>query len=509
MSAADIFIGVDVGTSACKALAVNCDGRIVGRHSSDYPLSTPRAGWAEQNPEDWIRAAFEGISTVVDSLPAFAKVRAVGLSGQMHGLVALDAKNAPLRPVILWNDHRAAPQCAKIEERAGGLSGLLRMTNNRMLPGYTGGKILWLREEEPEIFRRMAVFLHPKDYLLFHLTGERSTDVSDASGTGLFDVRARAWCDELFGLLDLPKSLAPKCLESREIAGRLTRAAAEETGLLAGTPVVAGGGDAVIQTAGSGVAEPGRIQTTLGTAGIVACALDSCAENPNGRLQVFCNSDPDLWHCMGVSLSAGGAFEWLKRFLESAPGGRGRITFDQMTALAEKAAPDAGGLFFLPYLTGERCPHSNPDARGALVGLTLRHGPAEVIRSVMEGITFAMRDIVELMRDMGADTREISFSGGGSSGRLWRRLQADVLGGDVIVVDGAAEGGAYGAALLAGVGVGRWPSLRAAAEILPEISRESPDPENREIYDRAFPVYQRLYQSLEPDFLRIAALAES
>ena len=456
-----------------------------------------------------IRAAFAGIAAVAAALPAGAKVRAAGLSGQMHGLVALDAKGAPLRPAILWNDHRSAPQCARIEERAGGLSGLLRMTNNRMLPGYTGGKILWLREEEPEIFARMAVFLHPKDYLLFRLTGARATDVSDASGTGLFDVRARAWCGELLGLLDLPESLVPECLESREIAGRLTRAAAAETGLPAGTPVVAGGGDSVIQTAGSGVTEPGQVQTTVGTAGIVACALDSCRENPGGRLQVFCNSEPGLWHCMGVSLSAGGAFEWLRRFLETAPGGAGGVEFDRMTALAESAAPGAGGLFFLPYLTGERCPHSNPDARGALVGLTLRQGPAEAIRAVREGVTFAMSDIAELMRGMGADAREIRFSGGGSSGRLWRRLQSDVLGGDVVTVDGAAEGGAYGAALLAGVGVGRWPSLRTAAKILRETSRESPDPENRAVYDRAFPVYQRLYRSLESDFSRIAALAES
>ena len=508
MSAGDIFIGADVGTSACKALAVDGGGRIIARHLAGYPLLAPRPGWAEQNPEDWIRAAFKGIAAVAAALPAAAKVRAVGLSGQMHGLVALDAKGAPLRPAILWNDHRAVPQCARIEERAGGLSGLLRMTNNRMLPGYTGGKILWMCEEEPEIFGRMAVFLHPKDYLLFRLTGARATDVSDASGTGLFDVRARAWCDELFGLLDLPKSLAPECLESREIAGRLTAAAAAETGLPAGTPVVAGGGDSVVQTAGSGVAEPGQIQTTLGTAGIVACALDSCAENPSGRLQVFCNSEPGLWHCMGVSLSAGGAFEWLRRFWETAPGGGG-VDFGQMTTLAEGAAPGADGLFFLPYLTGERCPHSNPDARGAWVGLTLRHGPAEAIRAVMEGVTFAMRDIAELMRGMGADAREIRFSGGGSSDPLWRRLQADVLGGDVVTVDGAAEGGAYGAALLAGVGVGRWPSLQAAAKILREISRESPDPKNRAIYDRAFPAYQRLYRSLESDFSRIAGLAGS
>ena len=505
MKAGDIFIGVDVGTSACKTLAIDGGGQIAARHSAGYPLSSPRPGWAEQNPEDWIRAAFQGMSAVAAALPASAKVRAVGLSGQMHGLVALNAKSAPLRPAILWNDHRSASQCASVEGRIVGSAKLLRMTNNRMLPGYTGGKILWLREKEPEIFKRMTAFLHPKDYLLFRLTGARTTDVSDASGTGLFDVRARAWCDELFGLLDLPKSLAPEYLESHEIAGRLSPAVAAEIGLSAGTPVVAGGGDAVIQTAGSGVVESGQIQITLGTAGIVARALDSCAENPDGRLQVFCNNAPELWHCMGVSLSAGGAFEWLRRFLEMAPGGNA-IEFDKMTEMAGNAAPGSDGLFFLPYLTGERCPHSNPDARGALVGLTLRHGPAEMIRAVMEGVTFAMRDIAELMRGMGSDARKIHFSGGGSSSPLWRQLQADILGGDVIMTDGAAEGGAYGAALLAGVGVGRWPSLQAAAKSLRTTSHESPNPKNLAVYDRAFPEYQRLYRSLERNFPRIAAL---
>ena len=510
MSAADkrdVFIGADVGTSACKSLAIDGSGAVIARRSVGYPLSTPRLGWAEQNPDDWARAAFEGVAAVAAALPESAQVRAVGLSGQMHGLVALDAENNPLRPAILWNDQRAAPQCEKIVEKAGGLSALLRMTNNRMLPGYTGGKIAWLRDEEPEIFARMTMFLHPKDYLLLRLTGARSTDVSDASGTGLFDVRNRAWHRELFRLLDLPESLAPKCLESREVAGHLTRAAAAQTGLTAGIPVIAGGGDAVIQTAGSGVTDPGVVQTTLGTAGIVACALDSCVDNPEGRLQIFCNNEPGLWHCMGVSLSAGGAFEWLRVFLERAPNGAGRVGFEEMTALAGEAAAGSGGLFFLPYLSGERCPHPNPDARGALIGLTLRHGPAEVIRAVMEGVTFAMRDIAELMRDMGVDAREIRFSGGGAADPLWRRLQADALGGDVVIVEGASEGGAYGAALLAGVGVGHWPTLSAAAKVLREKSRTPPNSKNRAIYDRTFPAYQRLYRSLESDFSRIAGLA--
>lgn len=498
------LIGIDIGTSATKVLAIDAGGAILARHTATYPLSTPRPGWAEQDPADWWRAVEQGLAAVMAALDTDVAIRAIGLSGQMHGLVPLDRDDRVIRPAILWNDQRTARQCAWITERAGGLEGLLALTNNPMLTGYTGGKIVWLRDEEPAHYERLARFLNPKDHIRLQLTGEHATDVSEGSGTGLFDVANRRWSTRLLELLDIPTSMAPEAYESHEITGTLLDSVADRMGLPRGLPVMGGGGDGVIQTTGSGLVDPGIAQTIIGTAGIAACALDACAPNPGGRLQIFCNNAPGRWHCMGVSMNAGGAFAWLRQTLTAFKDGE--VGFAEMTALAEPVPAGAEGLFFLPYLIGERCPHPDPDARGAFVGLTLRHGAGHLVRAAMEGVVFSMREMLELMAPLGLDARTVRTSGGGAASPLWRQIQADALGAEVQTVSGAAEGGAYGAALVAGVGSGVWPDLARAAQTVAVDTRITPDPAAKPAYDAAFAIYRELYPTLKPRFDEIAAL---
>jgi xylulokinase len=410
----------------------------------------------------------------------------------------------------LWNDQRTGKQCEEIHERCGGLEELLKLTNNRMLPGYTGGKILWLRENEPEIYEKTLIFLNPKDYIRFKLTGVYATEVSDASGTGLFDVRKRIWSYDLLNLLDISKALLPACYESTEISGHLSRPAAELLGLRDNIPVAGGGGDAVVQTTGTGLVTQGILGTTIGTAGIAAMALDKCYDNPEGKLQVFCNNMPDKWHTMGVTLAAGGSLRWMRDML---CGGEkeiarwiGRDVYELITAEAERAAPGAEGLLFLPYLIGERCPHPDPNARGGVIGLTLRHDKGSLLRSVMEGVIFNLLDVTKLIEDMGLQVTQIRTSGGGSLSGLWKQIHADIFQNDVMTVSGSAEGGAYGAALVAGTGVGMWQTVEEAAQVVKVETFTPPIKENAEIYSRLYPIYSDLYHSLKNTFDRIAEI---
>ncbi|HET9070231.1 MAG TPA: xylulokinase, partial [Amaricoccus sp.] len=441
------LLGIDIGTSGCKALLIGTDGAVIAASTATYPLSQPRPGWSEQDPALWIEGAREAVAGVLAKSGSL-EILCIGLSGQMHGLTPLDAGHRVLRPAILWNDQRNGAECEAITEAAGGLEALLTVTDNRMLVGYTGGKILWMRNHEPELFARMALVLNPKDYLRLVLTGESATEVSDASGTGFFDVRRRGWATGLIEAAGIDPAILPPAFESQEVTGRVSPEAAARFGLPAGIPVAGGGGDSVIQTIGSGVIAPGELQTTIGTAGILAAALDGPAENPDGRLQVFCNVAADKWHCMGVSLNAGGAMGW---FRDTAARG---IDFDALTAEAAASPPGARGLLFLPYLNGERCPHPDPVARGAFVGLTARHGRGDMARSVMEGVVHAFADMHALMRPMGIAGRIVKASGGGARSTLWRQMQADSFGCDVVTTEGAAEGGAFGAALVAGLAAG-------------------------------------------------------
>jgi xylulokinase len=380
-----------------------------------------------------------------------------------------------------------------------------------MLPGYTAGKILWLRDEEPQNYERIRVILNPKDYIRFRLTGGFVTEVSDASGTGLFDVERRVWCSQLLELLDIPTEWLPTCHESPEVTGRVTKRAARETGLRAGVEVVGGGGDAVIQTTGTGILEPGILGTTIGTAGNVTMALDRFSINPEGKLQVFCNNMPGRWHAMGVTLSAGGSLRWLKDILggnrREGLGGTEKNIYEILTKAAEQARPGSEDLIFLPYLTGERCPHSDPNARGVFIGITLLHKRSHMIRSVLEWVMFNLWDVTQVMREMGVSITRVRTSGGGALSPLWRQIHADIFNQTVYTVSGSGEGGAYGAAFLAGAGVGVWSSLEEALSILKIETETHPIVENILLYERLYQVYRDLYERLKPTFDEISSVA--
>lgn len=499
----DALLGIDIGTSGCKALLLDTNGSVIATDTATYPLSQPRPGWTEQDPQLWIEGSRQAIAGVLAKAPG-ANLLCVGLSGQMHGLVPLDAAHQVLRPAILWNDQRNGAECAHITEAAGGLQGLLAATNNRMLVGYTGGKIVWMQRHEPELFARLTTVLNPKDYLRLCLTGEVATEVSDASGTGLFDVRSRTWATSLMERVGIDPSLFASAFESHVISGRISAAGARLFGLPEGTPVAGGGGDSVIQTIGSGVIGPGELQTTIGTAGILAAALDKPQDNPDGRLQVFCNVAPDKWHCMGVSLNAGGSMSWFRDVF--CNDGQGTApSFDELVAQATESPAGARGLLFLPYLNGERCPHPDPIARGAFVGLRACHGHGDMARAVMEGVVHALADMHSLMQPLGIDGRVIKASGGGARSPLWRQLQADIFGCDVVTTEGAAEGAAFGAALVAGLGVGVWANAASAAASCRGITRQSPDAATSEVFARAQGIYRQLYPALKQTFIDLGA----
>lgn len=498
------LIGLDLGTSTCKALAIDAAGRVLARASADYPLATPRRGWAEQAPSDWWRGADQAMQRLRAQIGERVTPLAVGLSGQMHGLVALGADDQVLRPSILWCDNRTEVECARLTEQVGGPAALLALSGNRMLPGFTGGKLLWLAEHEPLHFERMQHFLLPKDYLRLLMTGERATDVSDASGTGLFDVRARRWSPTLLQAVGLEAGQAPVALESHEVSGRLRAEVAGRWGLPDGLPVVAGGGDSVIQTTSMGVIEVGLVGITIGTAGLVGAASPCFPDNEGARLQVSCGNAPGLWHVMGVTLNGGGALSWLRDAL--APLGAPAADFDALIRLAEGVAPGAGGLLFLPSLLGERCPHVAPDARGAWVGLLQSHHLGHMTRAVLEGVGLTLREILVLVERSGVVADRLRVSGGATVSATWLRLLADICGRPVATVTGAAEGGAYGAALLAGVGAGHWADLAQATQVIEEVEHISPGPDAAR-YERLHPIHARLHAVLE-DTTRLLARLE-
>ncbi len=489
------IMGVDIGTSGLKCILIDEKGSVVTSVTENYPLYSPKPGWSEQNPSDWWEAAGKAMRKASGSVDK-RDIIALGFSGQMHGLVALDKDDNVIRPAILWNDQRTQEECDEIIAAAGGLEGLLSYTNNTMLTGYTGGKILWLKKHEPENFKSMRSFLMPKDYIRFLITGEKDTDVSDASGTGLFDVCARNWSDELITLLGLEKSVFPQALESDEIAGYVTKEAAEYTGLAERTPVFAGGGDAVIQTTGMGIVKEGTIGLIIGTSGVVSAPLDSFSKNADGLLQFFCNNAEDKWQAFGCQLSSGGSMEWLKdTFFEG-------ISYKEIDAGAQACPPGANRLIFLPYLTGERCPYADPHARGVFFGISRTHGKGDFARAVMEGVTMGLFDIFELVKNANPDMNltEVISSGGGSRSAVWRQIQADVFGLPVKTLTGAAEGGAYGAAVVAGVGAGIWSSIEEAAGILAVETVTEPIKENTAVYRKLHSVYRKLYSDLKERF---------
>jgi xylulokinase len=450
------LVGLDVGTSAVKGVAIEEDGRVLATASAEYPVSRPQPGWSEQEPEHWWRAAED----VLGRLPEGP----VGLSGQMHGLVVLDAEQQVLRPAILWDDQRTAVECEEIEERVG-RERLLELTGNRALTGFTAPKLLWLRRHEPELYGRIRQVLLPKDYVRFRLTGELAVDVADASGTLLFDVRRRAWSEEVCAALEIPLDWLPPAHESTEVAGA---------------------GDQAAAALGVGIVRPGPVSVVLGTSGVVFSALPSYEHDPEGRLHAFCHAVPDTWHAMGVMLSAAGSAGWLRSVLAA-----------ELADLEREAAewpPGTEGLLFAPYLAGERTPHPDPDARGAFVGLSLRHDRGALWRAMLEGVAYGLRDSLELLRELGARPESGRVSGGGARSELWLRILASVLGLPLETAE-SEEGSAFGAALLAGVRAGVFSDADdAVARCVRPLRRIEPEWD----YDDGYRRFRRLYPTLRP-----------
>ncbi|MCE2458003.1 MAG: xylulokinase [Dehalococcoidia bacterium] len=490
------YLGIDIGTTAVKALVVDEHGTVVGEAESPLEVSVPRPGWAEQDPSDWWQGTVNAVRAACDQA-GVREVSSIGLSGQMHSSVLLDESDHVLRPAILWNDVRTTAQCRSITDTVG-TDGLRRLVGNPALEGFTAPKLLWVRDEEPDTFAQTRSVLLPKDYVRLLLTGEKATEPSDAAGTLLFDVQQGRWSDEMITALQFDPSILPPVHGSASVTGELTASAAEALGLRQGTPVVGGGADNAAAAVGSGVVGQGALQTSIGTSGAVVAPIEQPSVDPGMRIHSFNHADDDTWYLMGVVLSAGAAFDWFRRTLSALDATP--PTYDELTAEANSVPPGADGLTFLPYLTGERTPHADSNARGAFVGMHTGHHRGHLVRAVMEGVVFALRDSLELMRNLGVDATEAVAVGGGARSTFWRQMQADALSVPVVTV-GPSGGAPYGAAVLAAVGSGAFPSVRGACQAwVTPLDRAEPRPETATAYADAYDRYQSLYPHLKPHF---------
>ena len=504
------LLGIDLGTSGTKTVLFDERGTALASHTVEYPLYQPHNGWAEQDPQDWYRAACEGVAAVLAASGVNkAEVAGVGISGQMHGLVMLDRDGNVLRRSILWCDQRTGRQCEEITEKLT-RKRLIEITANPAMTGFTAGKILWVRENEPEIYEKCAHILLPKDYVRYRLTGEFATEVSDAAGMQLMDVAKRCWSDEVLQKLEIDKSWLATMYESPEITGRVTARAAEETGLKAGTIVVGGAGDNAAAAIGTGVVRAGNAFTTLGTSGVVFAVSDSVSIDPKGRVHTFCAAVPGKWTTMSCTLAAGLSLRWMRdtccagEVLEAKE--KDMDPYVVMGALAEKTPIGADGLIYLPYLMGERCPHPDPDARGVFFGLSGMHERGHLIRAVMEGVAYSQTECVEVFREMGVPVSEMMACGGGARSPFWRQMLADQYGVPVAALQ-VDEGPALGVAILAGVGAGVFASVEEGADAL--VKKGSvlmPDAAAHAQYMRYFEVYKQLYVNLKDSYRQLAAL---
>lgn len=487
------LLGIDLGTSGARAIVVEAaSGRVVGAGVAEYPLHTPRPLWAEQDPHDWWRGVVAAVRGALAAAGPVA-VRGVGLSGQMHGVVLLDDAGEVIGPALLWCDGRTGEECRAISERAGGEERLLALTGNPALTGFSAPKLLWLRRHDADGFRRARAFLLPKDYVRFRLTGAKASEVSDASGTLLFDVARRRWSEEMMELLELDPALLPEVRESPEVSGVISGEAAAALGLPAGVPVVGGGGDQAAGAVGAGVVRPGLVSATIGSSGVVFAHAGAPARDR--RVHSFCHAVPGAWHLMGVTQAAGLSLRWL----------RDRLGGDYQALTAEAAAVPAGsdGLLFTPYLMGERTPVLDPEARGTWFGLTYAHGRGHLVRSVMEGVAYSLRDCLDVMTSLGVAPREVRAAGGGAQSPLWRQILADVLERPIASL-GLDEGPAYGAALLAGVGTGAWASVEEAAGLVAIAARVEPEPAAAALHRERHAVYREIHQRVAPLYRRVA-----
>ncbi|MBU0606924.1 MAG: xylulokinase [Armatimonadetes bacterium] len=504
------LLGVDVGTTGAKTILVDHKGKLVARVTVEYPLYSPQPGWSEQEPEDWWQATVASIRGVLTESGVKAdRIAGVGLSGQMHGSVFLDAAGKVIRRALLWNDQRTAEQCAWITQQVG-RKVVQAETCNPVLTGFQAPKIIWLRDHEPANYERIAQVLLPKDYVRYRLTGEYATEVSDASGTALFNVPQRCWSEAMLNKLDLPREWFPRVYESPEVTGEITAEVAALTGLRAGTPVVGGGGDQAAGGVGNGIVEPGAVSCTTGTSGVVFAYLDEPAMDAELRTHTFCHAVPGKWHVMGVMLAAGGSLRWLRDTLFAAEMAvaeeMGVDPYELMTAEAAAAPVGSEGLIFLPYLTGERTPYPDPNARGVFFGLSLRHTKRHLARAVLEGVAYGLRDSFELIAELGVEMPQVRASGGGARSKLWRQIQADVCRREMSVIN-VDEGAAFGAALLAGVGAGVYADVVAACrQTIKVVNTLAPQPDAAAEYEEYYQLFRRLYAHLARDFVQLGGL---
>jgi len=467
------------------------DGALLGSATADHaPFASPRTAWAEQDPADWWRASQAALRSVLSQTGVGANaISCIGLSGQMHGAVLLDASGAVLRPSIIWCDQRTEAECRWLDETVG-RDRLLQLTSNPALTNFTLTKLLWVRSHEPDVWSRVRHMLLPKDYIRFQLSGEHAIDVADASGTLMLDVARRRWSPDMLDAVGVDQRILPAVFESHAICARVSRDAAALTGMTAGTPIVAGAGDQAAGAIGMGITRPGAVSATIGTSGVVFAATDRPATDPRGRIHTFCHAIPGRWHVMGVTQAAGLSLRWFRDQIVAG------ASYDELTAQAARIAPGADGVLWAPYLMGERTPHCDPNARAALVGLAANHDRGHVVRAIMEGVAFSLRDTFSIFSELGVPVDSVRLGGGGSRSPLWRQIQADVYGRAVDTVR-ADEGAAYGAALLAAVGIGLWPTVDAACDAL--VRRDSatePHPEHVTLMNDRYSAYTRLYPAL-------------
>ncbi len=490
------FLGIDVGTGGTRAVLIDANGQVCASSTAEHvPFASPDTGWAEQDPRDWWRAATLAVREVLAKTEnAAEEIKAVGFSGQMHGAVLLDQHDEVLRPSIIWCDQRTSAQCSTITENIGA-DRLIELTCNPALTGFTLPKLLWVRELEPELWRLARSVLLPKDFVRLRLSGDKATDVADASGTLLFDVAGRKWSQAMLAATEIDEKLLPRVYESPEITGVVSSAGAEATGLRAGTLVVAGGGDQAAGAVGMGIVRPGTVSATIGTSGVVFAASGKPALDSQGRVHTFCHAVPGRWHVMGVTQGAGLSLRWFRDQFGAGPDD-GRDPYERITEEAAHIPPGANGLLWTPYLMGERTPHLDPHARAALVGLTASHTRAHIVRAILEGVAFSLRDTFEIFKEMKVPVTEIRLGGGGARSVLWRQIQAGVYGRVVKILE-AEEGAAYGAAVLAAVGAGVWQSVDEACDLVVRTKATvEPDPAAVEVLEQQYRIFRRVYPAL-------------
>ncbi|MBS3766968.1 MAG: xylulokinase [Candidatus Cloacimonetes bacterium] len=496
------LLGLDVGTSGVKALLLSEEGKLIKTCNESYPLSTPSSGWAEQNPADWWEAVVKVINKIIkESNIRSENIAGISLSGQMHSSVFLDDEMEVIRPAILWSDTRTAKQCKDIQNKTGGLKKLIKKVSNPALEGFTAPKILWLKENEPDNYQKVNYVLMPKDFIRFKLTGEINTEVSDAAGTLLFYVKEKKWSEDIIEMLGLNGNILPPVIESIDIGGKINEITARKTPLKRDTPVIAGGADNACGAVGSGIIKEGRVMVSIGSSGVVLAQTNQPTADKKGRIHLFNHSKPDSWYMMGVMLSAGLSFNWLKNSLFDD-----HLDYEKLNKKADDVEAGSEGLIFLPYLYGERTPHGDADARGVFFGISGRHTQGHFIRSVMEGVTFGLKDSFRLIKKQNVKIKEIRAIGGGAKSKVWQQILADILGHPINLLN-VEEGPAYGAAIIAGVGVGVFKSFEEVSDSIIKVSEQiKPNKENVKRYKKYYEIYRELYPSLKKEYKKLSKL---